>query len=66
MTSLGVPCSHTDDVSALSAATVKLADGSSSPVSDAVIGVVAKVRENVVLRRAVKLSVPAGNGFLAT
>ncbi len=35
-------------------------------MSDAVVDVVAKVRENVVLRRSARLSVPSGNGFLAT
>jgi elongation factor Ts len=57
--------SAADGLSALSAAKVTLADGSSVTVADAVVNVVAKVRENVVLRRVVKISVPAGNGFLA-
>ena len=53
------------DVGPLASASVTLADGSSTTVGDAVIGVVAKVRENVVLRRGGKLAVPSGNGFLA-
>jgi elongation factor Ts len=52
-----------NDVSALSAAPFVV--GQPATVSDAVIDAVAKIRENIVLRRALKVAVTPGGGVVS-
>lgn len=52
-----------DDITALSAA--PLAAGAPGTVGEAVVEAVAKIRENIVLRRAMKLAVKPGAGVVS-